>query len=111
MSVAIVLQVASCGVTSSLRASSLLPSRCEVASACWQACLSCCRARHTSTRQLTACMLTSCGVQVKMEVPLIVRLEGTNVEKGKKILSDSDVEIITASDLDDAASKAVKSIS
>ena len=51
-------------------------------------------------------------LQVKMQVPLIVRLEGTNVEKGKQILADnSDVAIITASDLDDAAKKAVQSIS
>lgn len=50
--------------------------------------------------------------QVKMQVPLIVRLEGTNVEKGKQILADnSDVAIITASDLDDAAKKAVQSLS
>ena len=43
-------------------------------------------------------------------MPLIVRLEGTNVEKGKEILKESDVTIITADDLDDAAMKAVKSI-
>ena len=43
-------------------------------------------------------------------MPLIVRLEGTNVEKGKEILKESDVIIITADDLDDAAMKAVKSI-
>ncbi len=45
-----------------------------------------------------------------MSVPLIVRLEGTNVEKGKEILKNSDVDIISADDLDDAATKAVKSI-
>lgn len=45
-----------------------------------------------------------------MKVPLIVRLEGTNVEKGKEILRNSDVKIIAAEDLDDAAMKAVKSI-
>ena len=50
-------------------------------------------------------------VQVGMKVPLVVRLEGTNVEKGKEILKNSDVSIITADDLDDAATKAVKSIS
>ncbi|CAK0781908.1 hypothetical protein CVIRNUC_005503 [Coccomyxa viridis] len=48
---------------------------------------------------------------VGMKVPLVVRLEGTNVEKGKEILKNSDVSIITADDLDDAATKAVKSIS
>lgn len=45
-----------------------------------------------------------------MQVPLIVRLEGTNVEKGKQILAESDVDIISANDLDEAASKAVQSI-
>lgn len=44
-------------------------------------------------------------------MPLIVRLEGTNVERGKEILRDSDVEVITADDLDDAAMKAVASLS
>jgi succinyl-CoA synthetase beta subunit len=47
---------------------------------------------------------------VGVKVPLIVRLEGTNVEKGKEILRSSDVQIISADDLDDAATKAVKSI-
>ena len=46
-----------------------------------------------------------------MKVPLVVRLEGTNVEKGKQILQDSDVTVITADDLDDAAEKAVKALS
>lgn len=48
---------------------------------------------------------------LKLQVPLVVRLEGTNVEKGKEILKSSGMEITTADDLDDAASKAVKSIS
>ena len=47
---------------------------------------------------------------LKLQVPLIVRLEGTNVEKGKQILTTSGMDIIAADDLDDAASKAVKSI-
>src|ERR1700719_3745374 len=45
---------------------------------------------------------------VKLSVPLIVRLEGTNVEKGKKLLKKSGVELIPADDLADAAQKAVK---
>ncbi len=49
--------------------------------------------------------------QVGLKVPLIVRLEGTNVEKGKEILKTSEHTIIPADDLDDAAHKAVKSIS
>ena len=44
-------------------------------------------------------------------MPLIVRLEGTNVERGKQILQDSDVQVVTADDLDDAALKAVASLS
>lgn len=50
------------------------------------------------------------GHQVGVSVPLIVRLEGTNVDRGKEILRNSDVHVITAEDLDDAATKAVKSI-
>ena len=49
--------------------------------------------------------------QVGVKVPLIVRLEGTNVERGKQILQDSDVKVVTADDLDDAALKAVASLS
>jgi succinyl-CoA synthetase beta subunit len=44
---------------------------------------------------------------VKLGVPLVVRLEGTNVEKGKRLLQDSGVELITADDLADAAQKSV----
>jgi len=40
----------------------------------------------------------------------VVRLEGTNVEAGKKILKTSGIDIIAADDLDDAATKAVASI-
>ncbi|MBF0124939.1 MAG: ADP-forming succinate--CoA ligase subunit beta [Magnetococcales bacterium] len=45
--------------------------------------------------------------EVSIRVPLVVRLEGTNVDKGKQILAQSGLPIISASDLDDAASKAV----
>jgi len=44
---------------------------------------------------------------ISLRVPLIVRLEGTNVEEGKRILAESDVKIIVAEDLDDGAKKAV----
>jgi succinyl-CoA synthetase beta subunit len=47
---------------------------------------------------------------VDMKVPLVVRLEGTNVEKGKKILETSGLAIISASDLNDAAEKVVKAV-
>ena len=46
--------------------------------------------------------------EVSLNKPLVVRLEGTNVEHGKKLLEESGLEIITAIDLDDAANKAVK---
>jgi succinyl-CoA synthetase beta subunit len=46
--------------------------------------------------------------QVKVEVPIVVRLEGTNVELGREILKKSNLNIITANDLDDAAKKAVE---
>jgi len=44
---------------------------------------------------------------VKLSVPVVVRLEGTNVEKGKQLLKKSGVELIPADDLADAAQKAV----
>ena len=45
--------------------------------------------------------------QVQLSVPLVVRLEGTNVEIGKRILADSGLNIIAAADMADAARKAV----
>jgi len=45
---------------------------------------------------------------LKLSVPLVVRLEGTNVEAGKKLIADSDLDVIAADDLADAAQKAVK---
>ena len=46
--------------------------------------------------------------EVKLGVPLVVRLEGTNVDLGKKILAESGLPIISASNMADAAEKAVK---
>ncbi len=48
--------------------------------------------------------------EVKLSVPLVVRLEGTNVELGRKMLQESGLPIITAGNLDDAAQKAVAAI-
>ena len=48
--------------------------------------------------------------EVKLSVPLVVRLEGTNVELGKKMLRESGIKIVTADDLDDAAKKAVAQV-
>ena len=46
--------------------------------------------------------------ELEISVPLVVRLEGTNVEEGKAILEKSDINVIAANDLDDAAKKIVK---
>ncbi len=46
--------------------------------------------------------------QVGVKVPLVVRMEGTNVEQGKKIIAESGLGIITASDMADGAKKAVE---
>jgi len=54
--------------------------------------------------------IVSAAKQVSLKVPLIVRLEGTNVEAGNAILSSSGLTIVTASDLDDAAKKACASL-
>jgi succinyl-CoA synthetase beta subunit len=45
--------------------------------------------------------------EVGLSVPLVVRMEGTNVEQGKKILADSGLDIITAADMLEGAEKAV----
>jgi succinyl-CoA synthetase beta subunit len=52
--------------------------------------------------------IISAARTVKLSVPLVVRLEGTNVDKGKQLLKESGVALITADDLGDAAQKAVK---
>ena len=46
--------------------------------------------------------------EMKIDIPLVVRLAGTNYEKGKKILDDSKLKIISASDLSEAAKKVVE---
>ncbi|MCX7327233.1 MAG: ADP-forming succinate--CoA ligase subunit beta [Hyphomicrobiales bacterium] len=48
--------------------------------------------------------------EVGLKVPLVVRLEGTNVELGKKIINQSGLNVISADDLDDAAQKIVKAV-
>ncbi len=45
--------------------------------------------------------------EIGVKVPVVARLEGTNVEKGRKLLDESDLDIIAAADLTDAAKKAV----
>ena len=48
--------------------------------------------------------------ETNISVPLVVRLEGTNVERGKELLAESGLAIIPADDLDDAAKKAVAAL-
>lgn len=48
--------------------------------------------------------------EVQLTIPLIVRLEGTNVEQGRQILDDSGIQLITATTMSDAAEKAVKAV-
>jgi len=64
---------------------------------------------------IAKCDVVAAGIinaakEINITVPLIVRLEGTNVEKGQKLLNDSNLKIIPAFDLLDAAQKAVKHI-
>jgi succinyl-CoA synthetase beta subunit len=48
--------------------------------------------------------------EVGLKVPLVVRLEGTNVDLGKKIIAESKLDVTSADDLDDAAQKIVKAV-
>lgn len=47
---------------------------------------------------------------MNLGVPLVVRLEGTNVEEGKRILAESGLPIVAANDLGDAARKIVAQV-
>ena len=47
---------------------------------------------------------------IELEIPLIVRLEGTNVDNAKQIIADSGLQIVSATDLDDAAKKACSAL-
>ena len=55
--------------------------------------------------------IVAASQEIGFEIPLVVRLEGTEVEEGRRILEESDVDIITATDLTDAATKVVAAIS
>jgi len=54
--------------------------------------------------------LVEAAKEIKINVPLVVRLAGTNFKEGKKILDNSGLKIISASDLGDAAKKVVEAI-
>jgi succinyl-CoA synthetase beta subunit len=55
--------------------------------------------------------LVSAAQQVNLDVPLVVRLEGTNVERGREILAESNIEIIPAATMAEAAEKVVAAAS
>ena len=48
--------------------------------------------------------------EIGVKVPVVVRLEGTNVEEGKRILAESGLKILVGADLEDAARKVVAAI-
>jgi succinyl-CoA synthetase beta subunit len=48
--------------------------------------------------------------EVKLSIPLVVRMEGTNVKEGKQILAESGIKVIAANDMADAARRVVESI-
>lgn len=54
--------------------------------------------------------IVAASQEIGFDIPLVVRLEGTEVEQGRRILEESDVAIITATDLTDAATKVVAAI-
>jgi succinyl-CoA synthetase beta subunit len=54
--------------------------------------------------------VTAAVREVGLAVPLVVRLEGTNVEAGKKIIRESGLNVLPADNLDDAAQKIVKAV-
>ncbi|NNC71357.1 MAG: succinate--CoA ligase subunit beta, partial [Sphingomonadaceae bacterium] len=54
--------------------------------------------------------IVAAAKEVELDVPLVVRLEGTNVAKGKEILANSGLPIVSADDLGDAARKIVAEV-
>ena len=64
--------------------------------------------RQRALRELIAQALVDASKATSLKVPLVVRLEGTNVEQGKQILADSKLPIISAKNMADAAEKVVK---
>jgi Succinyl-CoA synthetase, beta subunit len=51
------------------------------------------------------------ATKLKLSVPVVVRMEGTNVEEGRRILAESGLDLINAKDLADAAEKVAKIVS
>ena len=59
---------------------------------------------------VVAAGIVKAAKEIGIQVPVVVRLEGTNVEEGKRILADSELNLLVASGLGDAAEKAVASV-
>ena len=59
---------------------------------------------------VVAAGIVKAAKEIGIQVPVVVRLEGTNVEEGKKILADSGLNLVVATDLKDAAQKVVASV-
>jgi succinyl-CoA synthetase beta subunit len=65
----------------------------------------------TSDPNVKGILVNIFGVrEVGLQVPLVVRLEGTNVELGKKIIAESGLNVISGDNLSDAAQKIVKAV-
>jgi succinyl-CoA synthetase beta subunit len=56
---------------------------------------------------IIAAGIISAAKNIGLDKPLVVRLEGTNVEKGQQLIADSGIKVVLADDLDDAAAKVV----
>ena len=61
-------------------------------------------------RSLYAFCICNAAKEINLSVPLAVRLAGTNFKEGKEILDKSNLKILSASDLNDAAKKIVEAI-
>ncbi|GJQ89407.1 succinate--CoA ligase [ADP-forming] subunit beta, mitochondrial [Tanacetum coccineum] len=66
--------------------------------------------RHVAGEMVGMLLGKASNVVVSLKVPVVVRLEGKNVDQRKRILKESGMALITAEDLDDAAEKAVKAL-
>ena len=64
----------------------------------------------SSISESIASIIAEAAKETNLEVPLVVRLAGTNFKEGKKILEESKLKILSASDLNDAAKKIVEAI-
>ena len=67
-------------------------------------------AKDGVTFDIIADGIVAAAKEVNLSVPLVVRLEGTNVEEGKKIIRESKLNVLPADNLDDAAQKIVNAV-